>query len=244
MPRRIRRARVLSLICSLIAFPALAFPEQTFKTTGPCSPVAPQNKGIFVIRCSGVSDKLGHQLVNILNRIKERQLDPRVVMEKLDEIQKGVSNITGELNAQREEQEEKERIRRTAPKLDAYLEVQGKGKVNLEIKSRNLIPFEYRYVVVTEKNLVVAPLPITMSKVYPDKDHDLFFLPISLQLDRIKDHYLELRFTFESLSFDQFHLPGHEGEIIKKYRIGPNGNSLTPISSSPLVNGVSAHPTR
>jgi hypothetical protein len=104
-----------------------------------------------------------------------------------------------------------------------------KGKVNLQIKSNNLIPFEYRYFIATEENIVVAGLPLSMAKVYPDKDHDLFFLPIDLQLERVKNYCLELRFIFQSLSNEELHLPGHEGEIIRKYRIGADGTSLTQI---------------
>lgn len=219
------------ILSILIAVPCMGQTTATGEamTSGPCSPAVTGSSNQFTINCQGVGKEQGAQFLEILNKIVNNQLDPKLVMAKLDEIQKGVSNITGELATQREREEEAERIRRTPPRIDAYLVPVGKGKVNLQIKSNNLIPFEYRYDIVTEDNLIVAPFPVSMAKIYPDKNHMLFFLTTDLQLERIKNHYLELRFTFQSLSNEELHLPGHEGAIVRKYRIGDDETSLTQI---------------
>jgi hypothetical protein len=73
--------------------PLLALSQQTSTTTGPCSPVAPNNTGTITIHCGGISPKLGNQLVAILNRIAKNQLDPDAVMAKLDEIGKDVKRL-------------------------------------------------------------------------------------------------------------------------------------------------------
>jgi hypothetical protein len=93
MTKKSNRIRLRELICILITSPALVFCQQTSKTTAPCSPIAPNNTGIFKIQCPGISDKLGHQLIDILNRIREKQLDPDVVMAKLDELLSDTKNI-------------------------------------------------------------------------------------------------------------------------------------------------------
>jgi hypothetical protein len=93
MPQQPKWTRVREFICVLITFPALLFSQQTSKTSGPCSPIAPNNTGIFMIQCRGISDKLGHQLIKILNRIEEKQLDPDAVIAKINELLSDTKNI-------------------------------------------------------------------------------------------------------------------------------------------------------
>lgn len=98
MGKRSNRIRTLELICVLITVPLLTFSQETSKTTAACSPIAPYNKGVITIQCTVSSDKTGKQLIEILNRIERNQLDPKVVMEKLDEIEKGVNAIQEQVN--------------------------------------------------------------------------------------------------------------------------------------------------
>ncbi len=83
----------ISLTTLPLLLPLLASSQQTSTTTGPCSPVAPNNTGTITIQCGGLSPKLGNQLVAILNRIAKNQLDPDAVMAKLDEIGKDVKKL-------------------------------------------------------------------------------------------------------------------------------------------------------
>jgi hypothetical protein len=78
-----------------ILLPMFASAQQTSTTSGPCSPIAPNNSGTITIQCDGIASKLGNQLVAILNRIAKNQLDPNAVMAKLDEIQNGITEIKG-----------------------------------------------------------------------------------------------------------------------------------------------------
>jgi hypothetical protein len=73
-------------VATFLILSCLALAQQSSTTSGPCSPIAPNNTGTIRIDCQGVSAKLGSQLVEILNRIANRQLDPNAVMAKLDEI--------------------------------------------------------------------------------------------------------------------------------------------------------------
>ena len=63
------------------------------QTTGPCSPISSGSNNNFTIRC-GIGKKEGEKMLAILNTILAKQLDPNAVMEKLDEIQKGIRGIT------------------------------------------------------------------------------------------------------------------------------------------------------
>src|SRR5208283_3209308 len=84
-------------------------------TTGPCSPAVTGNNNQFKITCDGVDEAQGKELLKILNRISKEQLDPKLVMQKLDEIQKGVSDIKTGLAKKEEQEVEAERIKHTAP---------------------------------------------------------------------------------------------------------------------------------
>jgi hypothetical protein len=88
---------------------------------------------------------------------------------------------------------------------------------------------EGRYAICTKENVLVAGIPMGMSKVYPHVGQATFSVPVDIQLDRIKDNYLELRFSFMSLSYEELHLAGHAGQITLKYTIASDGISLQPI---------------
>jgi len=77
---------------ALAFLPCLLFAQQS-STSGPCSPIAPNNSGSVTINCPGLSKQEGDQMLKILNKILGDQLDPEAVMTKLDEIQKGVNEI-------------------------------------------------------------------------------------------------------------------------------------------------------
>jgi len=55
------------------------------QTHGVCSPAVSGNKNTFFIKC-GVDSAQGRRMVEILNKVLANQLDPVVVMAKLDEI--------------------------------------------------------------------------------------------------------------------------------------------------------------
>jgi hypothetical protein len=62
----------------------------TAETSGPCSPAVTGNNNQFTVNCRGISGNQGAELLRILNKIAKDQLDPKLVMEKLDEIEKEV----------------------------------------------------------------------------------------------------------------------------------------------------------
>jgi hypothetical protein len=214
--------RYLILLC----FSSFAV-AQSAATSGPCSPIAAQNSGSITINCPGISVEEGRKMLAILNRILVNQINPDLVMVKLDEIQHGVSSIESELGAKKKQEEEAESKRRTAPIVIASLVPVSPGKVNLCIQSSNLIPYQYRYVIVGSTNGVLGSFPMAMDTVYPTSEVPVFCLAKDIDLSSIADRYLELRFDFKSLSFDELHLPGHAGRISVGYIISDDGKSLS-----------------
>lgn len=67
-------------------------PSVRQETQGPCS-VAVSGNNNQVFTCQGFDEKTATQILAIVNRIAAKQLDPVLVMEKLDEIQKSIGDI-------------------------------------------------------------------------------------------------------------------------------------------------------
>ena len=83
-----------AIVTTLLLITAPCFSQTTktveAKTSGACSPAVTGNSNHFTINCSGISRTQGQQLLSILNRILSQQLDPKAVMDKLDEIENEV----------------------------------------------------------------------------------------------------------------------------------------------------------
>lgn len=60
------------------------------KTAATCSAANTGNRNHFIINC-GIGKEQGQQMIAILNKVLANQLDPTVVMAKLDEILKNIN---------------------------------------------------------------------------------------------------------------------------------------------------------
>jgi hypothetical protein len=90
---------ILWLSISVSTWAQAQTPSVHQETPGPCSvAVAGNNNQVFT--CQGFDDKTAKQILQIVNRIAVKQLDPALVMEKLDEIQKSLGEIQ-KANSQR-----------------------------------------------------------------------------------------------------------------------------------------------
>lgn len=76
----------MKLIALLLFSIALCGQQQSgpAATKGTCSPANTGNNNVFNITCQGISEKLGVQLVNLLNQISKNQIDADAIMKKLD----------------------------------------------------------------------------------------------------------------------------------------------------------------
>lgn len=80
------------VIALLLIAPGLGQTTKTgeAKTSGSCSPAVTGNNNQFTISCQGITSEQGQEFLRILNRILSNELDPKAVMDKLDEIEKEV----------------------------------------------------------------------------------------------------------------------------------------------------------
>lgn len=70
----------------MLFFSSLALAQQPATTSGSCSPIASDNTGTITINCPGMSTEQGQKILAVVNKILANQIDPNVVMAKLDEI--------------------------------------------------------------------------------------------------------------------------------------------------------------
>jgi hypothetical protein len=80
------------ILCLLVAIPLSAqtqAPSTRQETPGPCS-VAIRGNNNQVFTCQGMTKEQGAEFLKILNRISRNQLDPKAVMDKLDECLKAI----------------------------------------------------------------------------------------------------------------------------------------------------------
>jgi hypothetical protein len=85
-----RRGLILSL---LVAVSGSGCMTPAGQTKGLCSPATTSSTNQFVINCTAIGQEQGQKMVALLNKVLAKQLDPNVVMAKLDEISSGVQNI-------------------------------------------------------------------------------------------------------------------------------------------------------
>lgn len=222
------------LVLLLLSTAALA--QQTSTTMAPCSPIAPDNNGSITINCPGISQEQGRKMLVILNRILANEIDPEVVMVKLDEIQHGVTSIEKDLAETKRKEYEAEKKRRTAPIVKVNLVPKMPGKVDVCIISDNLIPFQYRFIVTATSHSVLGGFSPNMETFYPTADVPLVCITKDIDLKSIPDHTLVVSFVFKSLSYDELHLPGHGGQAELRYAISDDGSSLTLLSNKPYEN--------
>jgi hypothetical protein len=146
--------------------------------------------------------------------------DLRTKLANTAEVARQAQKVLEEKQRAEAEAEEK---RRTPPKFLADLKARAPQNLWVAIISENLIPFEYEYVIVSMNNEPVSPLMLDWTKLFPTEQNRHFYSDVNVNWERVKDKYLELQFRFRSLAPDLFKESGHEGRIIKKYRVDDNG---------------------
>lgn len=88
------------LLFMLLGMPCRCQTTGTANTKGPCSPAVTGNDNTFTISCPGISASQGREMLGILNKILANQLDPNLVMTKLNEILSAVGPAIDEKTLQ------------------------------------------------------------------------------------------------------------------------------------------------
>jgi hypothetical protein len=88
----VRYSLIVLLFCTVSCWSQIATTGNS-ETKGPCSPAVSGSNNKFTITCQGISDKLGAQLTDLVNRIAKNQVDAEAVMAKLDGCLKGIHDV-------------------------------------------------------------------------------------------------------------------------------------------------------
>jgi len=81
---------------ALLLFAAITWAQQSSgpaATKGACSPANTGNNNTFNITCQGIPDKLGAQLIDLLNRVAKNQAEAEAILTKLDGCLQGVKQV-------------------------------------------------------------------------------------------------------------------------------------------------------
>lgn len=94
------------------------------------------------------------------------------------------------------------------------------GKLLLEIRAKNDIPFRAWWSVVTRQDKhVLSNMFIETIEIFPTKDKKTFQYPAVIASNAVVDNYVKLEFNFESLFAPELNRPSNlSGTIWKEYQ--------------------------
>jgi hypothetical protein len=131
----------------------------------------------------------------------------------------------------------REKFERTPPILDFVDAKLQEQKLIVAIRSTNLVPFSCRWVCVTTANAIVGGIPIGDDvDVFPEPLFEkTFVFSYDLELAKIVDNYLELRFRYYSVHSAKFGNPKELGLRTLVLAWQTSDRSLTRIEPRPTL---------
>jgi hypothetical protein len=90
------------------------------------------------------------------------------------------------------------------------------------IQPRNKVPFECCWRIVTQENQVVSGVMLDWAKIVPDDKHRLFLHRANIDLNRVINDYLELRFEYRSAYAAELNESSLKGDIVRRYKLSPD----------------------
>jgi hypothetical protein len=118
--------------------------------------------------------------------------------------------------------------KKTPPSFEVQLQRSGRDTLVVLIESKNLIPFECQWKIVTRDNRLVNGIPLDWTKVYPTPQNKLFRVFEHIDLTKVRDNYLEIRFDYRSTYAAEMNLPSLSGKLIRSYRLSEDERSIEP----------------
>lgn len=110
-------------------------------------------------------------------------------------------------------------MKNTKPELDAFIAKSEKtGKLLLVIDTKNKIPFSADWFVTTEADVIVSGILIEKPVIHPQKSNQRFTHQISIDTTKVKNDYIELRFSFDSIYSSELNDPRLKDHFVKKYK--------------------------
>ena len=226
-------------LIALLWVGALFAQSQANTMSGSCEQTINDNRGVITITCSGVDKALMQQLkktADVLDRVARRQTDPAIlgglkdINAKMDKVLSDTRELKAtvlqndrQLAAERQEKNQAEVLRQTPPDIEPSLRIDQNGNLLVMMSCRNFVPFEFKFFITGLDNNVLSgsdggqSVMLTMAKVYPSPATTLFHYETIIRAASHAGEEIKLDFYFQSLSYDELRLPGHKGEIIRKY---------------------------
>lgn len=107
----------------------------------------------------------------------------------------------------------------TTPLVHAFLAhsaTSGKKLIMMDVE--NEIPFEASWFVATHNDVIVSPIMMSPLEIHPTESKRRFSSTITINSEKVLDHYIELRFSYESIYSDELNNPAHlRGGNIEAY---------------------------
>jgi hypothetical protein len=113
----------------------------------------------------------------------------------------------------------KEELKRTPPKLEAFLGFFKDGRLHVVIDSHTRVPFEFQWKIVTTNNIIISGIPLDWTKAYPTKAPQRFNQFADVDPQKIKDNFIELRLDYRSVYAEEIGSPALSGRLVRAYRV-------------------------
>ena len=110
-------------------------------------------------------------------------------------------------------------FRQSKPDVAVDLAVEPNGKGRILIQPLNEVPFECDWCVVTLHNEIISAIGLEWPRIHPRKDMPVFGYEEHLNLQKVKNGYVELRFTYRSVHAPEFPKLQLSGKIFRRYKL-------------------------
>ncbi|PMN05556.1 hypothetical protein BCT41_07820 [Vibrio splendidus] len=128
-------------------------------------------------------------------------------------------------------------LKNIPPELDVTLAKYEKtGELVLQVKASNNIPFISSWYVKTFNNEIVSGIQLEKPESYPTNDERTFLFNVSIAKNKIKNHQIELQYTYESIYSSELNNPSHLSSIIIKKYLYIDGNIYPLLDAIPSEN--------
>jgi hypothetical protein len=123
-------------------------------------------------------------------------------------------------------------FRKTSPELNVSIKTgEESNRLLVVIEPLNKVPFEYDWCIVTENNIMVTSIHLEWGKIIPNESSTFFTTPASIDMAKVTNNYLELRFKYRSVHAAEFPQENLFGKIVKPYTLTPDKKFCLPLQS-------------
>jgi hypothetical protein len=134
------------------------------------------------------------------------------------------------LVAEKRKHELEDTQKRTPPKLDVAIKTdESGGQFYVVIEPKNNVAFEEQFLIVTRNDEIISGVPLDWAKIFPNSASPNLLALANMDLSKVKDNYVELRFQFRSIYSAELPDLNLSGKLIKRYSLSPDRKYCIPI---------------